>query len=488
MDPHALTPNVPGPYHSEYRGVFCRDEVSKFNDEMLFNPEKVRAAVRDSIFHGDQKLMDKHAHWMLTDDVLEEFFEDYLNPDGEHLEMMPKGARKYNIIVYGVSGYTGELTLEYITRTIPAGSIKFALAGRSAEKVKATKEKILDQHPYGYDPDIIQASLSNGHDLRRICLLADCVINVAGPFMKTGGQMLVEACLEFGTDYVDVNGEIPYTYDLLKYHDAALRSGTIIVPNAAFAGGAADVAAGFACNALREKYGVPTRTLRGYISASGVSAPSGGTLATRATMAAAMRDVGSLMSNPFALGGKIGATNDKPRTEDLDKELQLIHKDGDINAWCGPFMYAFFETRVVRRSSVLQQQMIGHSYGPELNFQEFAVFPDEETAHMAQKASTSSAGQEEELKKAGKLYKPGEGPDAKDREGAWTEIMFLAKSSGDESIKVKLTAGDAYEETGHMAVEVALCLVLHRSELACKVSETGNPSGFFISRTDLWRA
>ncbi|KAK3246639.1 hypothetical protein CYMTET_43831 [Cymbomonas tetramitiformis] len=71
-------------------------------------------------------------------------------------------------------------------------------------------------------------------------------------------------------------------------------------------------------------------------------------------------------------------------------------------------------------------------------------------------------------------------------------LTIADNDNNDHSIRVfaqvKLTAGDAYEETGHMAVEVAPCLALHRSELACKVSETGDPSGFSISRRDLWRA
>lgn len=448
--------------------LWTGDEVTDFNDKMLFDPEKIKAELRDRVFFGNQQMMDDHAHWVLTDEVLREFFDDYLNgfrDEQQLLEPRPRGQRKYNIIVYGVSGYTGELTLEYIANNVPPGSIRLAVAGRTVSKVEAMKRKVFDKYPGTFDPDVLQCSLDDGISMRRMCLQADCVVNIAGPFMLTGGEMLVQACLQFGTDYVDVNGEVPYTESLLKYHDAAVEAGTFIVPNAAFAGGGCDVGAWFACNELYKKYGEPCRTLRGYISASGASAPSGGTLATREAMASNMGKVASIMGNPFALGGKVGGWKDPVRPEDMDKELQMIKKDQFVQTWVGPFMYSFFETRVVRRSNHLQFMHSGKAYGPEFNFQEWASFPDEETARLAQKASTSSKQQEEELKKAGKLYKSGEGPTSDDREGAWTELLFVAKTASNKFIKAKVSAGDAYEETGHMAIEVALCCVKHRDQL-----------------------
>lgn len=457
-------PLVPG--QMPRANMWVGDEISTFNDKLLFDSEKIRTELRDRLFFGSQQMMDDHAHRVLTDGVLAEFFEDYMNGfrDEPPVRHLPRGHRKYNLIVYGVSGYTGELTLEYIATHVKPG-LKFAVAGRTVEKVKAMKDKVFSKHEYNFDPDVIQCSLDDGLAMRRMCLEADCIVNIAGPFMLTGGEMLVQACLQFGTDYVDVNGEIPYTNELLKYHDAALQSGTFIVPNAAFAGGGCDVGSWFACQELYKKYNEPCRTLRGYVSGSGASAPSGGTIATRDAMASSMAKVASLMSNPFSLGGKVGGWKDDIRPEDTDKELQQIKKDQFVQTWVGPFMYSFFETRVVRRSNMLQLMHRGRAYGPEFNFQEWLSFPDEETARMAQKASTSSKQQEEELKKAGKLYKSGEGPTAQDREGAWSEIMFVAKTATNKFIKARLTAGDAYEETGHMAIEVALCCIFHRDKL-----------------------
>ena len=58
--------------------------------------------------------------------------------------------------------------------------------------------------------------------------LVAVVINVAGPFMLTGGEALVEACIEYDTDYVDVNGEIPYAARLLEWHEPALKAADVL--------------------------------------------------------------------------------------------------------------------------------------------------------------------------------------------------------------------------------------------------------------------
>ena len=61
--------------------------------------------------------------------------------------------------------------------------------------------------------------------------------------MLTGGEALVEACIQCDTDYVDVNGEIPYTARLLEWHEQALSAAVHIVPCAACAGGLPDLGA-----------------------------------------------------------------------------------------------------------------------------------------------------------------------------------------------------------------------------------------------------
>ena len=47
--------------------------------------------------------------------------------------------------------------------------------------------------------------------------------------MTTGGEVLAEACVIYECDYCDVNGELPYTYNLTRLHDrsAGRREGAL---------------------------------------------------------------------------------------------------------------------------------------------------------------------------------------------------------------------------------------------------------------------
>ena len=265
-----------------------------------------------------------------------------------------KDGRLYHIIIYGASGYTGQLCLEYMLRTVVKKYpfIRWCLAGRTPEKVHKVIDKVLAMPEFAhvkYRPGVMQCSLGDATKLRRMVLSTDVVINIAGPYMKTGGEMLVEACLAYDTDYVDVNGEIPYTHKILDYHRYARQKGVFIVPNSAMvrrvtvagmllcvwfvagvvtpgegveaerwlpccvvlcnphqAGGAPDTFVFYLVKLLKEKYHEKVRQSRCVVAASQGLAPSGGTLATRAAMAEARAEVGGIMANPFALGGQIG--------------------------------------------------------------------------------------------------------------------------------------------------------------------------------------
>jgi short subunit dehydrogenase-like uncharacterized protein len=53
--------------------------------------------------------------------------------------------RRYDIVVYGATGYTGKLTAQYISKNLPT-DIKWAIAGRSQSKLSdlANELKMLD--------------------------------------------------------------------------------------------------------------------------------------------------------------------------------------------------------------------------------------------------------------------------------------------------------------------------------------------------------
>merc|ERR1719161_2993949 len=66
--------------------------------------------------------------------------------------------KKYDLVIYGTSGYTGYLMMEYLKRqALPKGKEKFsvALAGRSYEKVEAARDRVFAGTPWEDLPILI---------------------------------------------------------------------------------------------------------------------------------------------------------------------------------------------------------------------------------------------------------------------------------------------------------------------------------------------
>jgi hypothetical protein len=106
---------------------------------------------------------------------------------------------KKPVVVYGASGYTGRLIVEYLREF----NVPFIAAGRDADRVREVVERVpgIDTVPY----DVVQVE----HTVEALTELFDgakVVCNTVGPFIKYGGEV-VEAALAAGTHYMDTTGE-----------------------------------------------------------------------------------------------------------------------------------------------------------------------------------------------------------------------------------------------------------------------------------------
>jgi hypothetical protein len=291
--------------------------------ETLLCKENVEKGLTEHFFEGKKQLFDKY--WdSLKEHELRAFFQERFG------KTTAREDRKHAFVVYGASGYTGKLILEYIYEHVKGlgTEITFVLAGRTPAKLHARIDEIKKKFPdVAYAPDVLRADIADARDIRALALCARCVLNVAGPFMNTNAHLLVQACLEYDCDYVDVNGEVPFTHKLVGLHDYAKKRRVIVCPNAAGAGGLPDVAAFYAAGALRAKTDADIARMHTFMHGNG-GVPSGGTLATRAAMTKAMSKVAKIMADPFALGGAVG---DGKRAEDSDKCLNKIEHWDDFD-------------------------------------------------------------------------------------------------------------------------------------------------------------
>ncbi|KAG9344775.1 hypothetical protein JZ751_010462 [Albula glossodonta] len=121
-------------------------------------------------------------------------------------------SRPYHIIVFGASGFTGQFVVEEVARTTaegPAGTLKWAIAGRSRPKL----EKVLDQAAGALskpelksEVEIIVADVGEEESLAAMCKQGVIVLNCVGPY-RFYGEPVVKACVENGTHCIDICGE-----------------------------------------------------------------------------------------------------------------------------------------------------------------------------------------------------------------------------------------------------------------------------------------
>ncbi|KAM0716590.1 hypothetical protein Q7P37_008035 [Cladosporium fusiforme] len=194
---------------------------------------------------------------------------------------MEQTGRQYEAVVFGATGYTGRLTAEYITTNLPT-DFKWAIAGRSAGKLKALADDLQTLNPDRTQPSIEVAQLEKA-DLLRLASTTKVLITTVGPYHKYG-TAVVEACVETGTHYLDVTGEVPWVHDIIKkYHEQAKQSGAIVIPQNGIESAPTDLMCWALVSYIRKTLGVGTGEVVYSIHDLKATA-SGGTLSTILTL------------------------------------------------------------------------------------------------------------------------------------------------------------------------------------------------------------
>lgn len=194
---------------------------------------------------------------------------------------MQQTDRQYEAVVFGATGYTGKLTAEYITASLPT-DFKWAIAGRSEAKLKALAEELRSQNPDRVQPGIQVMQLEKD-DLLRLAKSTKVLITTVGPYHKYGSTAF-EACAETGTHYLDVTGEVPWVRDMiLKHHEQAKSNGAIMIPQNGIESAPTDLMCWALVSHVRRTLSVGTGEVIYSIHDLNASA-SGGTLSTVLTL------------------------------------------------------------------------------------------------------------------------------------------------------------------------------------------------------------
>ncbi|KAL9097541.1 MAG: hypothetical protein Q9165_000437 [Trypethelium subeluteriae] len=116
-------------------------------------------------------------------------------------------------------------------------------------------------------------------DLHALAKKTRLLISTVGPY-HLYGTPVVEACAANGTHYLDVTGESPWVYDIVRqYNDLAKSNGAIIIPQIGIESAPADMLAWLLVTHLRRTASLPTaEVVFSIMKVKGT--PSGGTFAT----------------------------------------------------------------------------------------------------------------------------------------------------------------------------------------------------------------
>jgi short subunit dehydrogenase-like uncharacterized protein len=258
-----------------------------------------------------------------------------------------KKSRPLDVIVWGATGFTGQLVAEYLAAHAPK-DLRWAIGGRSREKLEAVRANVkMDEL------ELVVGDARDPKSLAEIVTRTRVMLTTVGPY-ELHGKELVAACAEHGTDYCDLTGETPFVREMIDaHHERAKQTGARIVHCCGFDSIPSDLGTLTLQESAISKLGEPCTRVAFYVMKMKGGA-SGGTLATMVNLIeTATRDpkVRKIAGNPYAL---------VPGERGPDGRDQMgVRFDPELGRWTGPFIMAAINTRIVRRSNAL----LGHRYG-----------------------------------------------------------------------------------------------------------------------------
>ena len=120
--------------------------------------------------------------------------------------------KKYDIVVWGASGFTGRLVCEYLFKnyTLKRRDLNWAIGGRNFNKLERIRTDFLnDSIP------IIIADSDDIDSLNELTKSTKVVCTTVGPYAKYGSK-LVKACIENKSHYCDLAGEVQWIHKMLS--------------------------------------------------------------------------------------------------------------------------------------------------------------------------------------------------------------------------------------------------------------------------------
>jgi short subunit dehydrogenase-like uncharacterized protein len=375
-----------------------------------------------------------------------------------------KPSSKFDIVVYGATGFTGQLVAEYLaTHYTGKDAPKWAMAGRSLDKLATVRDAI--GAPAG--TALIVADASDPASLNAMVDQTRSVLSTVGPYQLYGSE-LVAACAASGTDYLDLCGEPLWMRQMIETHEATAKSsGARIVFSCGFDSLPFELGVFCVQQEARKVFGAAASRVKGRVRVM-KGTFSGGTAASmKANFVAAARDLSlvALLKNPFALTPGFEGPKQPPGNRPLF--------DQELDTWTAPFVMATINTRNVHRSNAL----MGFSYGKDFVYDEMMLTGPGEKGEEAAKRAAAAINAEKMGASSGP--KPGEGPSKEEQKNGRYDLLFVGLAPDGRQVRVAVR-GDrdpGYGSTSKMISECAICLLRDTPEVAAGIWTPGAAMG-----------
>ena len=366
--------------------------------------------------------------------------------------------KQLDLIIWGATGFTGQLVSEYINKKYSNTALKWGIAGRNKEKASVIAERlnIAKDRIFIADSDDLESLIKLTSKTKVIC-------TTVGPYAKLGTN-LVEACIKTNTNYCDITGETQWIRKMIdKYHSKAKENKIKIINSCGFDSIPSDMGVFYSQKNLFEKTGKYANSINMRVAGAkgGISGGTYNSLSNILEEARVDKEVRKTLTNPYGLN-PTGRQNGPDKTD-----LQSVIFDKVSNSWIAPFVMAGINTKIVRRSHAL----IDFKYGSDFSYDEATLSGKGVLGQV--KGYLSLIPIFLATRKKGSfiknivdyvLPKSGEGPSEKTRISGYYNLRFYLTQQ--DKIYLSKVIGDmdpGYGSTSKMLAESAVCLALDKT-------------------------
>ena len=366
--------------------------------------------------------------------------------------------QQLDLIIWGATGFTGQLVSEYINKKYSNTALKWGIAGRNKEKASVIAKRL----NIAKDRVFI-ADCNNIESLIKLTSKTKVICTTVGPYAKLGTN-LIDACIKTNTNYCDITGETQWIRKMIdKYHSKAKENKIKIINSCGFDSIPSDMGVFYSQKKLFEKTGEYANKINMRVAGAkgGISGGTYNSLSNVLEEARVDKEVRKTLTNPYGL-------NPIDKQNGPDKaDLQSVIFDKVSNSWIAPFVMAGINTKIVRRSHAL----IDFKYGSDFSYDEATLSGKGVLGQV--KGYLSLIPIFLATRKKGSfiknivdyvLPKSGEGPSEKTRISGYYNLRFYLTQQN--KIYLSKVIGDmdpGYGSTSKMLAESAVCLALDKT-------------------------